>query len=1128
MKNKFYLGIFFLLTSHIIQAGNFVVIGDSLSDTGNLARFTYNSGKIYNENLAAYLNEEFPVPNGGSSTLFGGVLGIKPPSLKGPNYAQGGATANTNLGMGRNFFSGSFIKFQTDKQVNTFLKTVNKNKQEDLKNLKLVYWIGGNDMRLASEVIDSSAKEIINKSIEDIGKQVKQLADNGIPFMIIPNVPDIAYTPKFFKQFAETTKIDGKLLYKEKKWYSSKGVTEDFFENLLDEVKLEPEKSFDDIIKNAIKKLLEKQNENSSEENINKWFNKYKEEREKLSNLGKYFNYGVDQELKKIVESNKNFHILRPDISSMISEVVKYPEYYGFTNVTGTASKTFSSAVANIFRWGAGSGKDRIAAFEPEDGIEGKGGLDKKHLWGKGYRYVFGDEFHPSPEAHKIISDYIISLLESEDGQTYDSNIVYSGVTSKDQTFLKNIKGSSITEEYETSQTYERGYVPYGAIRVREGAKLKWKGLKLKNDGISLSSEGENSLIELENFYIQNKARVNAVIQAENGGNVVLKNGEINSERGSRLTYPFGIRINGKNSKVTLLESKFSMNGNQAVAISVGNSGKLEINSSQVLANGKKGKALHLWNADAELKKSILKAENGTGIWIFANDAIKNKVNLSIEDSEISAKEHAIKISPNITKIPVVGDIKTKNSKIYGAIFTDKESNSNIDMERTFWNMGENSSISNLILKDSEINFSPEEQENFHTLIIDGNYQAKNALLHMKGKLEKDDSPTDLFVVKGDVQGNTLIDYKNIGGKGALTNYGIKIVDLSKKTEKNAFQLIKPVYAGKYEYTLLAGGNNAKEKEDFYLTSTLIYKNGKIYIPTLRENIILSSFGNSLYSKQSFPLRLLRPEISIKSLIPYANMESNFQNIFHLKNRKNVFFTLENSNKTLEEKDKSKIKIKNSISKLSYPLNDNFGIFFSVGQNNIELHDMVRKYFNKDTKLDTVKRKDVNFGIYYQHSFHTLNLDHTLQYQWFQNQYKVNDISYKNNGMGIAYSSFISSPFYIRENWIFEPHYQIDIFHERFVNNSRYAIRNYLGSDILWKNRNFNLILGMNYQWDLRKIPDIKIDNEYYSHKYKTSGLLYKLGAEYNINENLKLHVKTEWKAKREKTAYEIGIKYKF
>lgn len=30
---------------------------------------------------------------------------------------------------------------------------------------------------------------------------------------------------------------------------------------------------------------------------------------EKTFNLGKYFNYGVDQELKKIVESNKNLHI---------------------------------------------------------------------------------------------------------------------------------------------------------------------------------------------------------------------------------------------------------------------------------------------------------------------------------------------------------------------------------------------------------------------------------------------------------------------------------------------------------------------------------------------------------------------------------------------------------------------------------------------------------------------------------------------------------------------------------------------------------------------------------------------------------------------------------------------------
>ena len=107
-------------------------------------------------------------------------------------------------------------------------------------------------------------------------------------------------------------------------------------------------------------------------------------DRRGLSSLGKHFNEGVDKELEKVKKNHPNLIILRPDISSMILEVVEHPEYYGFTNATGTASKTFSGAVANIFRWGAGSGRDRIAAFEPEDGKEGAGGLDKKHLWNKG------------------------------------------------------------------------------------------------------------------------------------------------------------------------------------------------------------------------------------------------------------------------------------------------------------------------------------------------------------------------------------------------------------------------------------------------------------------------------------------------------------------------------------------------------------------------------------------------------------------------------------------------------------------------------------------------------------------------------------------------------------------------
>lgn len=257
----------------------------------------------------------------------------------------------TELGMGRTFFSGGFIKFQTDKQIQNFLGT--NPKKENLENLKLVYWIGGNDMRLASEILhqhEVKDNPIIKRSIQDIGNQVEKFAKAGISFMIIPNVPDIAYTPKFFRQFVENTTLNGKKLFHETKWYRSSGISEEAFEQLLDEANLPSNATYEDVMKASIKKLLEIQKEDSSDSNVEKWFQKYQEERNKLSSLGQHFNNGVDKELDRVKKNHPNLVILRPDISSMILEVVAHPEHYGFTNATGTASRTFSGAVANTFR----------------------------------------------------------------------------------------------------------------------------------------------------------------------------------------------------------------------------------------------------------------------------------------------------------------------------------------------------------------------------------------------------------------------------------------------------------------------------------------------------------------------------------------------------------------------------------------------------------------------------------------------------------------------------------------------------------------------------------------------------------------------------------------------------------
>lgn len=1110
MKKRICFTMLFLLASNLLYAGNFMVFGDSLSDTGNLARFTYNSGKIYNEHLANYFGEEFPEPNGGFSTLLGGLGAQDPPSLIGPNWAQGGSVANTDLGMDLGGISGK-ISFQTQKQISAFFR-LNKPSEEELKNLRTVYWIGGNDMRLVFEGNKYTEYNIIDKSIDDIGKQTKRLVDSGVKFMIVPKVPDISYTPKFLKQFGKMVKINGETLYKEPGWFSS-GLSEDNFEKILDIPSWAEGSSHDEIIKKAIEEILKKQKKNHSESEVNKWFTRYKEEKKKLSDLGKYLNEGVDKKLQKLQEENSDLSILRPDISTMITEAVEHPELYGFTNAVGTASKRFSS-VMTPFNFGAGTGRDRIASFDPEDNENGKGGVDKKHLWGKGYHYLFADEFHPSPEAHKIIADYMISLLETEKGDAFDESINYLDDISKDQNYLANIKEGNILKK-STTENFVKDYVHYGVLRARSAAKIEWNGLKLANRGIALSAEGENSSIHLSNYYIKNVGMISSAVQIENGGNISLENGVLEGVRGSKVSYPFGIRVNGEKSKLTLKNSKLNMRGKQTVGISVGNNGEVEIDSSVISVEGKEANALHVWEANATLKNSELTTDNGTAIWIFSNNRVKNKSNVSIENTKIQGNDYAIKVSPNITKYSTFATINIENSEINGGILTGKNNTSTFLMQKTFWNMTKDSSITNLALQSSQIKFYTNIKDNFNTLLIKNNYQAENTLLSMRGNLNTKSPSTDLLVIEGEVFGKTQIDYKNIEEVGKGLDYGIKVIDLEKVAKKDSFQLLKPVYSGNYEYVLLSGENREEGVEDFYLTSTIVYKNGKRYVPTNLE--------------QGKKIRLLKEEVSIKSLLPYANIESAFQNIFHLKDRENVFFAISKEEKVMKEEEKSEIKINSSITKFSYPLSEKFGLFFSIGKSNIELYDNTRKYFDKNTQLSTLKYKDFNLGIYYQHSlFKKLYVDHTLQYQWVVNKYRTDEIIKKNHGYGIGYSSLIAFPISLSENWTFEPHYQIDIFYQNFHGYNDYAARNYFGTDIIWNKGDLALQTGIDYQSDLRRISGVNIGEEHFSHHYKNNDLSYKIAGEYSFQNYLKLNGTIRWNEKNKNTSFELGLKYKF
>lgn len=142
------------------------VIGDSLSDTGNNGRWTWDSGqnKLYDEQLAErYGLELSPSSNGGS------------------NYAAGGATATPELNPQDN----------TADQVRQWLaKTGGKADHNGL----YIHWVGGNDLA-AAIAQPTMAQQIAGNSATSAAAQVGLLLDAGAGLVVVPNVPDISATP---------------------------------------------------------------------------------------------------------------------------------------------------------------------------------------------------------------------------------------------------------------------------------------------------------------------------------------------------------------------------------------------------------------------------------------------------------------------------------------------------------------------------------------------------------------------------------------------------------------------------------------------------------------------------------------------------------------------------------------------------------------------------------------------------------------------------------------------------------------------------------------------------------------------------------------------------------------------
>lgn len=115
------------------------------------------------------------------------------------------------------------------------------------------------------------------------------------------------------------------------------------------------------------------------------------------------------------------------------------------------------------------------------------------------------------------------------------------------------------------------------------------------------------------------------------------------------------------------------------------------------------------------------------------------------------------------------------------------------------------------------------------TLTVAGNYAGNGGTLEIEAVLGDDSSATDLLVVTGDTSGSTNVRVINLGGAGAQTNQGIRIVDVGGLSAGDftllgayTFEGAPAVVGGAYAYRLYKGGVTTPADGDWYLRSALI------------------------------------------------------------------------------------------------------------------------------------------------------------------------------------------------------------------------------------------------------------------------------------------------------------------
>jgi outer membrane lipase/esterase len=317
------------------------VFGDSLSDTGNNGRFTYDGDRhlLYDEVLAQRIGAALVASDNG-----------------GDNYAAGGGVAVPALNPADN----------TQDQVQSYLNRVDG--RADGEGL-YIHWIGGNDLAAAA-LNPATAPGVAYNSAAAAAAQVHSLLNAGAGTVIVPTVPNIGSTPQLMELIIQQAlpPVQGAAIQAA---YAS-----------LNSLTTPDNASRTQAIHEA---LAAAARQGSAIPQVQQaiaaqLIAAYDSLSAQAAQLTDFYNQSEDRLL-----AQGGGNIVRVDVNKLFGEAIANPAQFGFANTAGMACPAgVSSAVCR----------------------SGMPGFDGDQS------YLFSDHFHPSPQAHLLIADYIQAVLD--------------------------------------------------------------------------------------------------------------------------------------------------------------------------------------------------------------------------------------------------------------------------------------------------------------------------------------------------------------------------------------------------------------------------------------------------------------------------------------------------------------------------------------------------------------------------------------------------------------------------------------------------------------------------------------------------------------------------------------------